>query len=184
MYQQINLAKYISLPIKSPLDAKRLLTFYGVFLLSLMLVYLWCLLLKNYQLSHHNHLEAELETTKQQLITTAAKYPQSPASMTLLNSSLLSSCNTKFSKYMEGFAQAITAGVWLTDIAVTNHGKEVSLKGFALRATQTEQYLIQLKKLPIFKELNFELKELTESINTSSTSTQPLNFQLIGKASS
>lgn len=187
MHQQVNLAKYISLPIKSPLDMRRLMIFYGIFLLFLMFVYLGMLSLKSHQVAKYNELKITLDNAKQELIQTAAKYPQSQASIKYLNTSLFSICNVKFSAYLEGFAKAAVPGVWLTDINVSNHGKEISLKGFALKATQAQQYLIQLKNLSVFDKLTFELKELTEtteSSDTEKTSSKPLNFQLTAKASS
>jgi hypothetical protein len=185
MQQQVNLRKYVALPIKSPLDAKRMLSLFGILIALLMAIYFCGDLLKRAQLSELSDLKNSLDETRKNLVFTAAKFPQSQVSIKLLDSSRLSSCNTKFSTYLTSFAKAITPGAWLTDIQITNNGMQFILGGHVLQASQAQQYLTQLKQLPEFANYVFEITQLTlktDLSDTTKSSNQPLNFQLTAKS--
>jgi hypothetical protein len=182
--QQINLAKYVGIPIKSPLDARKILSIYAVFLAILMFVYLCGGMLKHFQLVELNDLKSSLDETRKNLIFTAAKFPQSEVTIKLLDTSRLPSCSTKFSTYLLGFSKAIIPGAWLTDIVVSNNGKQINLRGYTLQASKAQQYLIQLKQLPEFADYSFELTELTQVTdlnNSKKAISQSLNFQVTAK---
>jgi hypothetical protein len=185
MQQQVNLRKYIALPVKSPLDITRLLSLFGILAAFLLVIYLCGNLLKHSQLSELNNLKNTLDETRKNLVFTAAKFPQSQISIKLLDSSRLPSCNIKFSKYLRDFANTIIPGAWITDIQITNNGKQFVLEGHVLQANQAQQYLMQLKQLPEFANYEFEITQLTrvsDLIDTSKSDNSSLNFQLTAKS--
>jgi hypothetical protein len=184
MQQQINLRKYVALPIKSPLDALRMLSLFGILIAILMAITLCGDLLRHAQLSELNDLKNTLDETRKNLVFTAAKFPQSMVSIKLLDSSRLPSCNTKFSTYLNSFAKAIIPGAWITDIQITNNGKQFVLGGHVLQAGQAQEYLLHLKELPEFADYIFEITQLTlvsDLTDAGKSSIPSLNFQLTAK---
>jgi hypothetical protein len=187
MHQQVNLRKYIALPIKSPLDARRMLSLLGILVAFLLAVYMYGDLLKRSQLSELNNLKNTLDETRKNLVFTAAKHPHSEVFIKLLDSSRLPSCNIKFSNYLKVFAKTIVPGAWLTDITINNNGKQFILGGHVLQADQAQQYLMRLKQSPEFANYEFEITQLTgtsDLLDTKKSGNQSLSFQLTAKSGS
>jgi hypothetical protein len=184
MQQQINLHKFVIYPVQSTLDAKRLLTLYGVFFALLMGFYLLCGMLKVYDEHQLSTLKTTLEAARKTLTATAEKYPDTAIASRFLAAHRQPLCNVKFSAFMQAFAKAIIPGTWLTEIDMKHNGKEISLKGHSLQAGFAQQFLIELKQQPLLAHYNFELTNLTQVADTAATENpagQPVDFQLTAK---
>jgi hypothetical protein len=148
---------------------------YGLFFGLLMLVYGINSFLLKHDTDKLAQLNAELTSVRLNFIDVAAKYPRSEISPQILDSSRQPMCNIKFSNYLEAFAQAIVPGVWLTEINITDNGKQITLQGHSLKPVMVQLYLQQLKQLAMFAPMTFQILDLSEDKST-------LNFQLTARA--
>ena len=173
--QQINLYKYVKMPVKSALDARFLLELFGGFFAFLALVLL-VTLLREAQLGHAENVgKLTLDAKRKELITLAGQYPQNTIPAQILDATRLPICNVKFSTYLQAFAEAYVAGVWLTQIDISKSGQEISLKGHALRPLQVQQFLLQLKEQQTFANISFDITQLSDQPS-------PISFEVIGRA--
>lgn len=174
MQQQINLFTFVKLPVKTFLTAPVLLQLYGAMAVLLMLVTIISSFHESHLRKQNDALKISLENARKHLVELAGQYPTDVPSQ-LIDSTKLPICNVKFSLYLEGFAEAYVAGVWLTQININSSGKEILLHGNALRLLQVQQYLLALKQQDNFKNYDFTIQELNDK-------TPPVTFIMVGKA--
>ncbi len=183
--QQINLYSYLPKTIRSVITLKVLTALYGIFFAVLMLNYFIGCLMKNHETTQTNTAKQVLNFERNHLIDLSLKYPSSSITPLLFQSNQTAACQVKFSAYLEAFAESIVPGVWLTEIHISANGKEIDLKGHALKAAFAQQFVEHLKKQPIFLSLDFELQELTqfsELMSEQNTVNHYVNFDLSTKA--
>ena len=175
MQQQINLFKFVKMPVKSPLDARFMLELFGGFLALLTVILLGTL----FHEARLDNAEATSKTTldakRKELVALAGLYPQTTIPTQILDSTRLPMCNIKFSNYLQSFAAADVSGVWLTEISISKSGQEISLKGHALRTLQVQQFLLQLKQQQMFANISFDILQLTDE-------PPPISFEVIGRS--
>jgi hypothetical protein len=174
MLQQINLFKFVKLPIKSALSSQVLLSLYGALVAVLMMISLVSSFHEHSLSNQNDSLKVSLEQSRKNLVAMAGLFPQTNFSSQLIDSTKLPMCNIKFSQYMESFAKAYVQGVWLTQINISNSGKEISLHGNALRVLQVQQYLLELKQIAMFTGFDFQIQDLDDK-------TPPVSFVMVAK---
>jgi hypothetical protein len=175
MQQEINLFKFVKLPIKSVLDAEVFGILFGGFFGFLMLVFLITLFHQARLSSTAEVAKNNLEAKRRELVALAGRYPESGIPSQILDSTRLPMCNTKFSSFLESFSQAVIPGIWLTEITIAQSGHEISLKGHALRALEVQQFLLQLKQQSLFANLAFDILQLNDQ-------PPPISFEVVGRA--
>ncbi|MDR3477048.1 MAG: hypothetical protein P4M14_03365 [Gammaproteobacteria bacterium] len=164
MQQQINLYRYLPHPIKSFLDLKILALLSGGFAGFLMLFYLFGLIHEQYLLSHLNKINTSLADSRQHLQQIAAEYPELDISQFAMNASKIAACKIKFSPFLEGFAKAVVPGAWLTNISIANNGTLISLKGYATRGIEAQEFLERINKQSTFTTRPFVMQDLSQPI--------------------
>jgi hypothetical protein len=174
MRQQVNLFKFVHLPNKSPLGAELLLKLFGGFFGVLMVIFLISFMYETHLSHKDEEVKVTLEAKRKELVALAGQFPQSNIPTQILDATRAPICNTKFSLFLQAFANAYVGGVWLTEFSITKSGQEVLIRGNATRALQVQQYLLQLKQQP-------ELAKLSFAIQTLSDATPPINFQVVGR---
>jgi hypothetical protein len=181
--QQINLYRYLPHPIKSLLDARALLVLCGVFCLALLFSSGIELVIEHHDRVKLNNATAKYQAAQHQLVTLAAKYPSSIVQMKAPDEKKLAYCQFKFSNYLQALANGIVAGVWLTDISISERGKILSVKGHALVESQAQLYVDQLNEEPFFKETPFILQDVERAASTDKKpASDMLNFRISTKA--
>ncbi|MES2218511.1 MAG: PilN domain-containing protein [Pseudomonadota bacterium] len=172
--QQINLFKFVKLPIKSVIDGKLLLSLYGIFFGFLMLVFLISIFQNHRLRVAETNLKDSVEAKRKELVSLATLYPTSIPTQ-ILDATRLPLCNIKFSNYLASFSQAYVSGIWLTNISISKNGEEISLKGHALRALEVHQFLLQLKQQNLFANLSFDILQMKDQ-------PPPLSFEIVGRS--
>jgi Tfp pilus assembly protein PilN len=175
MQQQINLFKFVKMPVKSALDARFILELFAGFLAILTVILVVTLIQEARLANDEATSKAALDAKRKELVALAGLYPQTTIPAQIIDATRLPMCNIKFSTYLQGFAEADVTGVWLTEISITKSGQEISLKGHALRTLQVQQFLLQLKQLKLFANLTFDILQLNDQPS-------PISFEVIGRS--
>ncbi|MDR3492177.1 MAG: PilN domain-containing protein [Gammaproteobacteria bacterium] len=174
--QQINLYKFFTHPVRSSISFNVLIALYSILIVFLFVLYEYGAIQKNYEEKDYQTISAKLKESQQKL-DAANKKINNPVVL----KELKSKCETRFSVYMEALAKAAPAGVWLTNISITNKGNLVDLRGHSMLAAQVNEFIANLKQQKIFTKYTFELQELNEFSGAEGTSNY-FNFTLVSKA--
>jgi hypothetical protein len=187
MQQQINLYRYLPHPIRSFLDLKMITILSSGFLGILMLFYLFGLIHEQILASRLTKLSITLENSRQHLQQIAAKFPELDIAQRAMTASKIAACKTKFSPLLEGFANAITPGIWLTNFTISNNGHLISVKGYTTRAIDAQEFLEKLNKDVTFATTPFVMQDLAQPIETTpakpTAPTNALSFSLLAGVS-
>ena len=182
--QQINLYKHLPKPIKSLLDARALLVLFGVFCSTLVISWLFTLMLKHHDNSKLMVAMAQYQTSQRLIGQLAEKYPSSAVQMLPPDIAKIAYCRFKFSSYLTALAHVNVPGVWLSAILISDHGKSIIIKGHALVDNQIQYYADQLNKELILKNVPLILQDATrnEPDPKQPALSEILNFSLATKA--
>jgi hypothetical protein len=175
MQQQINLYKFVKMPVKSALDARFMLELFGAFFAVLTLILLVTVVQEKRLGYAEEASKATLDEKRKELVILAGLNPQTPIPVQIIDSTRLPMCNIKFSNYLQSFADADVQGVWLTEISISKSGQQISLKGHALRTLQVQQFLLQLKQQHMFADISFDILQITDQ-------PAPITFEVIGRS--
>jgi hypothetical protein len=131
------------------------------------------------------HSKDRLIKLKVQLELTKKEYPASSVDENLLNKiEILKSIKDKnirvleylstremnvsqqsFSAMLNGLAQIQQKNLWLTQIEILTGGQQVKLTGSTLNAMDLPEYLKKLAKIPSFFDMEFEVFDMTRTMN-------------------
>lgn len=163
MQQQVNLFQFVERPKEKFLEINTILRIYGILFAAL-----FALTILQWAIVHHTKtkvafLKNQTEQERQIFISEANKFPGISQVIKKVDANKLTECQTKFSKYLTAFAESIVPGVWLTNIQVSENGKQILLKGLGYKPDQIEMYLANLKETALFHNFEFELQNITQS---------------------
>lgn len=123
---------------------------------------------KKYPLVDLQDLEGSTEKLKKELA------PKS-------NLSAFLSSSLQFSSFLNLFSNTIISGVWLTEINILEAGREINLKGIAIKATLAQEFLNQLRMQSLFASYKLILADLTKNTDKEPPSPHKVNFIMLGK---
>lgn len=187
--QEINF--YHLLPKKSGMYLNRevVILSYGLVILVLFLLCILFVLKKHNLSGEYLASQAQSDFLQHQIDVLVAKYPiydQEKLKVSLEEvkaqiankSSVIEALmpNANFSNYLLGIAESTVKGVWLKQITVNRDMPKIVLKGYMIQRAALEQFLNNLQHQPIFKGMQFNLEDLTESM-------QPATFTISTKQS-
>lgn len=196
MLQQINLYEHLTKTAKSKFRLDIILIVYVLYFVFLLFNLIYDYTKKNEYEKKVAELTIELDKEKAYLSQIKEQYPSIDldnleGSMQRLQQELASkgevinllSNKPKFSDYFTMLSQTIVPGVWLTEFKILQDGKSITLKGITKKPALAHQYLQQLRKQNMLRNMNLELKEVSQ-VADEKTKVSYLNFSIMGTVGS
>jgi Tfp pilus assembly protein PilN len=126
---------------------------------------------------HQHDLEKTLLEDQAQATLAEAQLAIVTAKYVTLSSDKNAICRTKFSSFLSVLSEDIVGGAWLTDIRITDSGKNMIFKGIAISSASVQRFVNNLKLNPLFSKNTINLQDMSQlSDNKAGT----LQFTIVG----